>query len=273
MNLRRLSILSIAVATLFETLPNVGAADEPVKPLPQAHAHNDYLHDRPLLDALDNGFCSVEADIFLVNGKLLVAHSFLELKAERTLEKLYLKPLHDRVKKNGGQVYPGGPVLTLLIDIKNNGEETYRVLHKVLSQYPDVFSCVENGVYVEKAVTAVISGDRPMELITKTVPRYAGIDGRTSDLKSDRPVHLMPVISDNWRKHFRWRGDGEMPSSEHEKLKQFISQAHSKGRRVRFWASPDKPAVWQVLHEAGADLINTDDLPGLRHFLTRAESP
>ena len=42
--------------------------------LPAAHAHNDYLHKRPLLDALAQGFCSVEADIFLVDGALLVAH-------------------------------------------------------------------------------------------------------------------------------------------------------------------------------------------------------
>ena len=39
-------------------------------PLLHGHAHNDYLHPRPLLDALDQGFCSVEADIFLVDGKL-----------------------------------------------------------------------------------------------------------------------------------------------------------------------------------------------------------
>ena len=45
-----------------------------VSPLPQAHAHNDYEHDRPLRDALDPGFTSVEADVWLVDGKLLVAH-------------------------------------------------------------------------------------------------------------------------------------------------------------------------------------------------------
>ena len=44
------------------------AADEPVTPLRQAHAHNDYEHPRPLLDALDHGFCSVEADVFLTDG-------------------------------------------------------------------------------------------------------------------------------------------------------------------------------------------------------------
>ena len=36
-------------------------------PLPRAHAHNDYEHPRPLLDALSHGFCSVEADVHLVD--------------------------------------------------------------------------------------------------------------------------------------------------------------------------------------------------------------
>ncbi len=36
---------------------------------PRAHSHNDYLHRRPLLDALALGFCSVEADIYLVDGE------------------------------------------------------------------------------------------------------------------------------------------------------------------------------------------------------------
>ena len=69
---------------------------EETKPVPQAHAHNDYYHQRPLLDALSHGFCSVEADIFLVDGKLLVGHSRSELKPNNTLERLYLDPLRAR---------------------------------------------------------------------------------------------------------------------------------------------------------------------------------
>ena len=36
------------------------------------HAHNDYEHPRPLFDALDQKFQSVEADIWL-NGKKILA--------------------------------------------------------------------------------------------------------------------------------------------------------------------------------------------------------
>src|SRR5438552_3449936 len=58
-------------------------------PLIHAHAHNDYLHRRPLLDALDCGFCSVEADVHLVDGQLLVAHKLNEVRPELTLQSLY----------------------------------------------------------------------------------------------------------------------------------------------------------------------------------------
>src|SRR4051794_1044740 len=54
----------------------------------RGHAHNDYMHARPLRDALDNGFCSIEADIFLVDGKLLVAHEREHVRADRTLQSL-----------------------------------------------------------------------------------------------------------------------------------------------------------------------------------------
>ena len=63
--------------------------------LPNAYAHNDYWHKRPLLDALENGYSYVEADIFLLNGNLVVSHILPFLKKKRTLEKLYLKPLND----------------------------------------------------------------------------------------------------------------------------------------------------------------------------------
>src|SRR4029078_6301830 len=79
------------------------------KPLPQAHAHNDYEHARPLFDALDHGFCSVEAYIWLPPDGLLIGHEKKDLKPGRTLESLYLEPLRERTKANGGRVYKSGP--------------------------------------------------------------------------------------------------------------------------------------------------------------------
>jgi hypothetical protein len=72
-----------------------------VTPLDRAHAHNDYAHQRPLLDALDAGFCSVEADVYLVDGDLWVAHDREDLKSTRRLTNLYLDPLLQRARNYG----------------------------------------------------------------------------------------------------------------------------------------------------------------------------
>lgn len=262
--------LAVAAAALIMWLSAAVAAEGPSEApavLEAAHAHNDYRHDRPLLDALDHGFCSVEADIFLVDGRLLVGHERGELKPARTLQSLYLDPLRRHVIKNGSRVYRGGPEFTLLVDIKSDGEKTYRRLHQVLAEYDDIITSVEDGAVRRRAVRAIISGNRARSLIAADSPRYASIDGRLSDLDSDAPSHLLPLISDNWRIHFRWRGEGPMPEREREKLSGIVEQAHQRGRRVRFWATPESPRLWEALHNAGVDLINTDDLAGLQRFL------
>jgi hypothetical protein len=238
-----------------------------VIPLRQAHAHNDYEHKRPLFDALDNGFCSVEADVFLVDGELLVGHTRKDLKPERTLQKLYLDPLRQRIKANGGKVYPGGPTVFLLVDVKSEAKATYAALAKVLAKYDDILSVSRGDKFEPKAITVVVSGNCDREGIKAEAVRYAGIDGRPADLESDAPAHLMPWVSANWAFLFKWKGDGPMPEEERAKLKEFVAKAHKAGRLVRFWATAENAAVWEQLLAAGVDLINTDQLPELRKFL------
>jgi glycerophosphoryl diester phosphodiesterase len=259
--------------SLFSCRSQPAAA--PARPLVQAHAHNDYKHDRPLYDALAHGFTGVEADIFLVDGDLYVAHDRDEITPERTLRRLYLDPLRERVTLNGGSVCPdtgASARVTLLIDIKSDAVSTYKVLDRMLAEYHEVFTSFGPAGRTDKAVLAVVSGNRPYERMAAEKVRYAGYDGRLTDLKSDVPADLMPLISDNWTSHFTWRGLGEMPEAERRKLREIVRTAHQKGRRVRFWATPDEPspareAIWRELLSAGVDMLNTDDLEGLQQFL------
>jgi len=243
-----------------------------VIPLSRAHAHNDYEHDRPLYDALDHGFNSVEADIFLVDDDLYVAHNRRDITPERTLRRLYLDPLRECIKQNGGRVHPNGLQFTLLIDIKTGAVETYKNLDRILSEYREIFTSFGPDGRSDKAVLAIISGNRPREFMESQKIRYAGCDGRLTDLESEYSADLIPMISDNWRNHFKWNGTGEIPAEEHDKLREIVQKAHKKGRLVRFWSTPDNPspareALWYELLSAGVDLINTDDLEGLRQFL------
>jgi len=99
------------------------------------------------------------------------------------------------------------------------------------------------------------------------------VDGRLKDLAVTYPPQLMPLISDRWGRYFSWRGMGEMPEKERVRLRSYVEGAHERGQLIRFWATPDTPgeereAVWTELLNAGVNLINTDDLSGLRTFLS-----
>ena len=88
-----------------------------------------------------------------------------------------------------------------------------------------------------------------------------------SDLDSDLPSHLLPLVSDNWALYFKWKGDGPMSDPDRKKLADAVAKAHLHGRRIRFWATPETRAMWRELRASGVDLINTDDLAGLEKFL------
>ena len=254
------------------TLPTGGADQKQVAPIPltNVHAHNDYEHVHPLFDALACGFCSVEADINLVDGKLLVAHSLSAVKPDRTLQSLYLDPLRKRIAENGGRVYRDGPPVWLLIDFKTNPQTTYPVLRKILEQYADILTLWRNGTKQQGAVTAILTGDHPAEkLLASETVRYAAIDGVLRDLQTDPPADLVPWMSSQWSKTFRWRGRGQFPQAEAQKMREIVEQAHAQHRLVRFWGAPDNLATWKELLAAGVDLINTDDLRGAQRFLTQ----
>ena len=133
------------------------APDQP-EPLVRAHAHNDYYHKRPLLDALACGFCSVEADVFLKDGKLLVGHFSFELRKARTLEALYLQPLAERVKANKGVVYKTRAPFHLMIDLKTDCESTYAALKVLLKKYRFLLTQFTRDSTSLGAVTVIISG-------------------------------------------------------------------------------------------------------------------
>ncbi len=257
----------IAIALIILVGASSVTPTQSIKPQIRLHAHNDYEHTRPLLDALDHGFCSIEADIFLVEGQLLVAHERSKTTPERTLEKLYLEPLRQRVAKNHGRVYPAGPEVTLLIDIKTEWKTTYPVLRETLKNYAGMLSTFRDDKKQGNAVLAIITGNRSKNMFSGETLRYAALDGELEDLNSGLPATLIPWISSSWARSFAWRGLGALPENERLKIKGIVAKAHNQGRRVRFWGAPDTPAFWRELLENDVDLINTDDLEGAQKFL------
>jgi hypothetical protein len=255
-------------AATFAIVTAPAAAADPV-PLDRAHAHNDYLHERPLADALDHGFCSIEADVWVSGDELLIGHTLAELRPGRTLTSLYLEPLAKRCADRDGWVCDSARTVTLLIDFKTDGAATYPVLAATLARFKQLFEprIKGPGQPPRPPVLAIISGNRPIEMIAGDKDRLCSVDGRLPDLEGEQPADLIPLVSDAWSSQFRWQGEGPMPPEQRRKLRDYAAAAHAQGRRLRFWGAPDAESVWAELYDAGVDLLGADDLPRLQRFL------
>lgn len=233
-----------------------------------AHAHNDYKHKHPLSDALQNKFVSIEADIFLINDQLIVSHTRPFFKKKKTLENLYLKPLLDSCNKNNGTVYKNcDESIILLIDIKTDATETYKELKKYLEKYQSILTRYENETISFKAVTVILTGNKPFDVLQKDTIRNAFIDQSLLSLDKSFESTLCLMTSTKYSNLLKWKGKGEIPKEEKEKLIALVNQAHQEDKLVRLWASPENSIVWKALLDCGVDLINTDELEKLNSFL------
>ncbi len=238
--------------------------------IPVGHSHNDYTRKRPLYDALETGFMSVEVDVFYRNGKFLVAHTVLGIRKRKTLEKLYLEPLQKIANKNSGKIYPNSAApLELMIDTKGAWtNENIRELERLLASYKNLWVIYngENEMIFNGAIRVLLSGGGYTGLIKNDNPRLLSVDAGLGDIKSDLPAEIIGRNSAHYRSVLSWRGRGNIPSEEKEKLQQICAEAKLYNRKVRLWACPNKTQVWKVLLDAGVGWVNVDKLKKFRAY-------
>lgn len=236
--------------------------------LPNAYAHNDYWHKRPLFDALNNGFSYIEADVYLRNNKLIVAHVLPCFKKKRTLEELYLKPLLTYMECDKTNIFKTNNCsVTLMIDIKSDANKTYSALILLLDKYKSMLSDFNNGNLTTRCVTIVITGHKPYELIKGNNNRLVFLDEDLKQAANDSSCNLYKVASCKYSSLIQWKGKGDMQEDEIQRLEYFVTEAHKNGRKVRLWGSPENKVVWSKLLKYNVDLINTNKLVRLKNFL------
>lgn len=226
----------------------------------EGHSHNDYRRKTPLHKALDHGFHSVEADVHLHKGELVVAHNGFLLRRKRTLEGLYLKPLHQRALQHGMRSVhaDGTPGFVLYIDIKQGCPDLLDTLVIQLQAYADMLTLWEHGEEQRRAVTVIVGAcGREQELLARE-RRWFQFDGRHHHLGGPYDASVVPRIGMPLRRITRWRGRGAMDPGELEQLRATVAQAKAEGRQIRFWAATNKPKVWRLLLDEGVDVINVD---------------
>ena len=245
------------------------AAAEPCRdPVPLLHSHNDYLRGRPVHEALEQRVDSLEADVYPVGGELWVAHARQDLRPGRTLESMYLRPLRELARANGGRVLPHDRSLVLLVDVKADPGPAYQSLKTLLAGYQELLTRYEGGEPKPGAITVLVSGERPRALIESDPQRLAAIDGDYSDLDSTAPVSLVPWVSLGWTDLLRRRGlDAEDREKVGGELAALSAKAAKRGRKLRIWGAPDAPWSWRMQCAAGIEILNTDQPARARRFV------
>lgn len=233
-------------------------------PHTKAHAHNDYEHTQPLWNALEHGFISVEADVHLTDGRLLVSHNRPKPDAI-TLQQLYLAPLDSLLSRHNGSIYPSDEhVFYLMIDSKTEAESTYRAIQKEVAGFESL-RCNKSRCPVK----IFISGNRAVETVIGEGYQGIGLDGRPGDLGKGISAELMPVVSDHYSNWSAWKGKTQPNKNDLARIRELAQRVHAEGKKLRLWAIPDHEVGWAALLDAGVDLISTDRLEELDVFLSK----
>ncbi len=239
-----------------------------VAPIAHGHAHNDYVHKRPLFEALESGFTSIEIDVYLHEGELKVAHLPLGLGDKQNIQQLYLDPIAAVIDSNNGRVYRGfDTTVIFMIDFKTAGAETYAKLKEVLKPYERFITLYRgDSVIRQGAINILISGANPIAQMLTEENCLATVDGALGDMDNAEKARVITRYSDPWERYFTWKGGGKMPVAQRAKLDSLVAKAHSLHKHIRFYHIPDKPLVWKTLLLAGVDWINTNKLKEFQHF-------
>ena len=264
--MRFVTTLAALVAMAFAAC--VGVPKQLPDPVLRLHGHNDYLQPVPCTRALEIGLGSIEADVFPVDGELLVGHERWQLRRWRTLRSMYLEPLADAVRERGMLRADGEP-LVLLVDVKDGPVEAWRLLQAQLAEYAGMLTRFVDGRVEPGEVTVLLSGKRPVSAVAASASRLCALDGRLRDLDREPPppVDLVPWISSPWRAVSDWAGSDELMPGELARLRALIAKAHAQGRELRFWGAPDRKEAWRAFLDLGIDHIDTDQPANAARFL------
>ncbi len=229
-----------------------------------AYAHNDYKNRHPLWDALQAGYRGVEADYFVVDGEILVAHDRDDVQADRTLRGLYLEPLR-QIVADSGRVCPDGQTFILNIEAKEDGEASFAALHDLLLEYRQMLTWVDHGREVPGPIQVILVGwQPPLDELAALPQRCVAVQAYARHLppnQAEIPAHLLRLVTVQYPQHFTWQGEGPVPAEFAAHLASLTAlRAEVPGRLLRVFKVPRRRGVYDALLAGGVDLIGTKTL-------------
>lgn len=256
-----------ALASFVESAPISGRFEHPTGPEAIAHSHNDFVQDRPLEMALEEGYSSIEVDVTDRAGEVAVVH--LGVWTYGTLKAMYLDRLQ-RIVDEKGSVHGDGRKFTLWIETRPfiTNSEIVPYLWELLSNYSMFAIFDSSGKIVRPGPVEVVVINQYARAFFKgrsTAPACLGTSGFDVTGAPNEPYECWNYL--HWANYFRWEGNGEMPKEERALLASIQSSAHARGLRTRFWGNPDREPFWRRARGLGFDLIGSDHLQSTMEVL------
>jgi alkaline phosphatase len=233
------------------------------------HSHNDYRQNVPFYLAYSQQVYSIEADLFATeDGNLLIGHDQKDLTPDATFKDLYVLPLVKLFKENNGKAWKNSDnILQLMVELKSATEPTLSLVVDILKEYPEVFDPAVNPF----AVKVVITGNVPKAADFDKYPAFISFDGQIDTNYTPEQLERIALISPPFFNYALWNGKGTLIAEQKERVQAVIDKAHSMGKPIRFWGTPDGITAWNTLHNMGVDIINTDRVEKCTDFFRNFE--
>jgi alkaline phosphatase len=254
-------IKPIKIISLLILLLNIVIAKAQIKTytVADAHSHNDYNNNIPFYRAYEKGFGSIEADVYAVNGQLMVAHDKKYITAERSLKILYTDPLIKKLRVDQKRQ------LRLLIEIK---EDYKAVLPLVIKELKPLEQYLTYPGHPGR-LSIVMTGAVPPANELLYYPEWILFDVDHLDGFTPQQWSKIGLVSFPFGKYVKWNGKGVLNHEEISRIKGGIDSVHAMGKKIRFWETPDTKSSWLALIRLGVDVIGTDKVEELGDFLNK----
>jgi hypothetical protein len=255
----------------------------------------------PLYEGLAAGCTSIEADIWIRNRTdgnldLFIGNKSKSLSKARTLQSLYLDPLHEILTQQNAVVQnssplestsqvpiasPTGPAgvfsmapettLVLLLDFKMSEDLIWETVKSQLSDFRNAdwlsYWTPDTG-FVLRPLTIVASGEASFDLITA--------NSTYREIFFDSPIKDLSGVDDKYNANNSYYASTSLGSAvgktildlsggQKDKIRIQVQRAEDAGLKSRYWDTPSWPVgwrnrMWNTLIELGADILNVDDL-------------
>jgi alkaline phosphatase len=253
------SIKVIPLLTLLLNISIIAKAQIKEYSVADAHSHNDYNNNIPFYRAYEKGFGSIEADVYAVNGQLMVAHDKKYISADRSLKILYTDPLIKKLRVDQKRQ------LRLLIEIKEDYKAVIPLVIKELKPLEKYFSYPGHP----GRLSIVMTGAVPPANELLNYPGWILFDADHLDGFTPQQWSKIGLVSFPFSKYVKWNGKGVLNHDEIRRIKNGIDSVHALGKKIRFWETPDTKSSWLALIRLGVDVIGTDKVEELGDFLNK----